>query len=190
MTVDDNITSQHAEVSDSEIKQRALEILHSQAAELLQEKKVAPPVAPPKSEQEPLMKRPNETTFTIGNQELVYDRQSFLGRPTTLPMSIMWSTTMSAGLNNAASYRFGVGGVATAWGISSAAFDGNELLHSHTTLNQIKYGGALTADIGMTAGGIMMLGKYGPKWLAPTLVGAGVLGRVLVDLVPNDIRSK
>lgn len=130
-----------------------------------------------------------ETTYQLGNTELIYNKKPWLGQTNSLPLSVALSATIQAGIHSSAG-RYGGGILATSRGLSSAYFDANNILISASTLEGTKYGLGLTTDLCTTAGGIAQLAKFGPRWLAPSLILGGIVGRALVDTIPNEIRTK
>lgn len=184
-----------SEVSEEAVNALAREILVNPklAKELTEKNAPAKPAEAPAPLTDPSVNDklfpPLERTFQIGNTELVYNKKPWLGQAHTLPMSVLFSATAQAGIHSWAG-RYGGGVLATSWGLSSAYTDGNNFLASASTLEGTKYGLGLTTDAFAITGGIAQLGKLGPKWLAPTLILGGILGRAAVDLIPNEIRSK
>ncbi len=73
-------------------------------------------------------------------------------------------------------------------GVYQGIRDFHHLQASQSLGGNVKYGTALLTDGSMTAGGVMSLGKvakFGPKWLAPTLMLGGLTGRLVLDLLPD-----
>lgn len=55
------------------------------------------------------------------------------------------------------------------------------LLSAKDNTQALQYGIGLGCDVGMIGGGLMLLGKVGPKWLAPGLALGSVAGRFILD---------
>lgn len=60
-----------------------------------------------------------------------------------------------------------------------------QMSKANTIAQRAKFTMALGADAGMIAGGVLTVAKYGPRWLAPVLIGGGFAGRLALDLIPD-----
>lgn len=173
------------QLSESEqIKQRALEILHEEARTpgiSSWQKQDAQKSAPVDSS--PVEQR----KYSLGDKDLVYSSNSWLSNPLTLGSGAVLAASYLAPRSVA---RFGAGGAATFLGVKSAFTDARELLDSDSTAGKLKFMGALAADTSLAAGGIALLARSGPKWLAPGLVLGGMVARMGVDAIPDKIEQK
>lgn len=72
-------------------------------------------------------------------------------------------------------------------GTGSMSHDVYNFLNANSSREQIKYGTATMADAEILTGGALMLMRKCPK-AGPALVGIGLTARLLVDLLPNDVK--
>lgn len=122
-----------------------------------------------------------ETSFELGNKKYIYDKKPWVSEVTTQVMTPM-ICGFAAWVPRASGFQ------SMLLGTSSGARDVQHFLNANTPLEQVKYGSASLADASLLSGGTLMMLKKAPK-VGPTLVGIGIAGRLLADLVPNRIES-
>ncbi|MBY0548408.1 MAG: hypothetical protein K2W95_14015 [Candidatus Obscuribacterales bacterium] len=169
--------------NDDQAKRLGLEALRADALRPMpvrvDSRESAPLPAPPPSD---LFE--GERAFPLGNKDLIYARETWISKPMTYCSSALWA---SSSLISPAARRYGGGGAAAVLGLTSAFSDARDLLSSERPIEGFKYFGALTADIGITTGGIKMLTATGRRWVAPAVVLGGLVARAGCDAIPNNI---
>lgn len=73
-------------------------------------------------------------------------------------------------------------GMLVALGTAQGFRDFENLQHANSGYQQAHYGGAMLADSGIAIGGALSFAKYGPRWLAPSIILGSLATRMAMDV--------
>lgn len=144
------------------------------------------------SDSSKLVKGKSETNDTVTRLSKQFSMTQKVGNETWIYNKTPWTGLQGTQVNVPLIGAFAAkprtaGAMTMILGTGSMSHDAYNFLNANTSREQIKYGTATMADAEiLTGGALMLMGKF-PK-AGPALVGIGLTARLLVDLLPNDVK--